>query len=208
MVCEWLTWNYECDLPNWLTLLIEVMIGAGIAVYFFAHQRKEKQKKRRWALQRIAEIYDSVDDQINVLEEMKKEIQKGNKGRALEDPEGRNYQTLIELPRRDVQHWALFLEDAVNLHSNDLDQGIKEITKFLIFQIKRLNDTQYLKAIDDIVECNKSYHKKLISIKPNPIEDYKESEKAIIDHMKNGGLSWEDEIDHLYYGKLNKKKQA
>ena len=206
MVCEWFTWNYECDLPNWLTLVIEVMIGAGIAVYFFVHHMKERRKKRRWALRRITEIYNSVDDQIGVLEEIHKEYKERN-------PKGRNDQTdirwlkkEIEMPRRDVLVWASELDGAVNLHSSDLDQGIKEITKFLIFQIKRLKDPLSLNVIDDIVECNKFYHKKLASIKPNPIKDFQVSQDLMIGCMEGGQLSWKDHLDHLYHGKLNKKK--
>jgi len=52
MVCEWFSFLSECDIPNWLALLIEIILGTTLALIFFgwqwnirAHRRDAGQAK-------------------------------------------------------------------------------------------------------------------------------------------------------------------
>jgi hypothetical protein len=214
MVCEWFTWNSDCDLPNWFALLTEGIIGAGITTYFFAHQRNEKKRKKRLALQRIADAYDMVDDQINVLKIYENEI----KENISTDPKNHDYQINIEQSIKgrkntieNLQGYTSNLNDALDLFSDDLDQGMKAITKFLIDKIGNLevpldDKPSPIIFLDDVIEVNKRYNEILTSIKPNPRKDFKKSLEAMSEYTtKGGGLPWTNHMDHLYYGKLDKK---
>lgn len=47
MSCEWFTLDPNCDIPNWLTMLIELSIGGGIASWFFWKQKQQGDKLQK-----------------------------------------------------------------------------------------------------------------------------------------------------------------
>ena len=44
MICELFSFVPECDIPNWLTMLLELMIGGIIAGWFFWRQKQQGDK--------------------------------------------------------------------------------------------------------------------------------------------------------------------
>lgn len=213
MVCEWFTWIPACDLPNWLALLIGGLIGIGIAAYFYLRQYKEKKKKQGIAVKRIADAYDMVNDQISVLEEIKKEYQE----QVSTNTEKNDYQLNIEESKKwwkitveNLNGYSSRLNDYLDLFSEDLDQNVKAITNHLVSLIKSLKspiiESKNIDFLDIIVDYNNHYKDKLNSIKPNPIAADKKDKKGFSDLMVKGmGLPTKDFIDHLYSGELNKK---
>ena len=72
MVCEPLSFLPECDIPNWLTMILELAIGLGIAgmVALFLFKREEKrQKKDREDLEYlIKKQHEIIERQGNLIE--------------------------------------------------------------------------------------------------------------------------------------------
>ena len=211
MVCEWFTWESECDFPNWLALLIGGLIGVGISTYFFIYQRSETKKKKRCALQRIADNYDALEDQILVLkdfeneDELEKIFLSVSKTVNKFQNKRECYIYWRESTLTNVEAWASQLDKSLILFSEDLDQGIKAITNLLTFTIYRLretlhDDSKYKRTLDDVIDVNRCYNNILISIKPNPREDFTNSMKDWSD--KSGGR--EVQMNHLYSCKMKK----
>lgn len=214
MVCEWFTWEPGCDLPNWLALLIGGLIGMGITAYFSIRQRIEKKKKKRLALQRIADIYDNIEDQISVLEgyENEDELEESflNNPKILKKFQDKReyYIYWRNETLKNVEGWASHLDEYIILFSEDLDQGMKAITKFLIFTINRLrktldDDSRYKSTLKDVIEVNRCYNNILTNIKPNPREDFADSIKNWPDESEG----WEVQMNHLYFGKVKNNSQ-
>jgi len=211
MVCEWFTWDPECDLPNWLALFIGGLIGTGVATYFFVHQRIEKKKRKRLALQRIASIYENLEDQISVLESYENEDELEefflNNPKSLKKFQDKREYYLYwrDETLKNVEGWVSELDESIILFSEDLDQGMKAITKFLIFTVNRLrktinDDSKYKETLKDVVEVNRCYNNILTNIKPNPREDFTDSMKDWPEKSEG----WEVQMNHLYFGKVKK----
>jgi len=46
MVCEWFSFLAECDIPNWFTLIIEIILGTILALIFFSWQWNIRRRRR------------------------------------------------------------------------------------------------------------------------------------------------------------------
>ncbi len=67
MLCELFSFVQECDIPNWLTMAIELTIGGLVGIVFFIIQHKQgmklqkiideqedfRKKKRRWTIEQL-----------------------------------------------------------------------------------------------------------------------------------------------------------
>ena len=68
MICELFP---SCDFPNWFTMLVEIIIGLGIAVLIFAIDQKNKKKtdhlskQMSHTIQRIDMIIGKANDETN-----------------------------------------------------------------------------------------------------------------------------------------------
>ena len=87
MPCEWFTLDPNCDIPNWLTMTIELSIGGGIASLFFFRQwiqgkkiqnvidEQDKHQKRRYyfSLGYIHSHLINVRNSFKTRDELEKE---------------------------------------------------------------------------------------------------------------------------------------
>lgn len=81
MPCEWFTFVQECDIPNWLDLIIELVIGGSLAIIFFIIQTRQEDKLQKvidaqekfrreqheFAIQRLRSYLSSLQTTVDSL---------------------------------------------------------------------------------------------------------------------------------------------
>lgn len=60
IICEWFSFASECDIPNWLTALIELSIGGVVAVGFFKRQQNVINNQKKIAQSNIFLAFSGV----------------------------------------------------------------------------------------------------------------------------------------------------
>lgn len=67
MPCELFTFDHACDMPHWLGLIIEIIIGLIISAIFFKRQDDQTKKHNRIFNNRHNHAYYSIRDSLEAI---------------------------------------------------------------------------------------------------------------------------------------------
>ncbi len=59
----WWSWDPICDIPNWVSLVIEgIVIGGGLGFFFYWLQRRKSKKREKYALKKLSSHLVTFED--------------------------------------------------------------------------------------------------------------------------------------------------
>lgn len=74
MNCEFFTFAPLCDIPNWFTMIIELLIGGTVAIYFFIRQQKQGKKiqliideQQEFRTKKYSHLIDKIQGLLNSI---------------------------------------------------------------------------------------------------------------------------------------------
>lgn len=177
MICDWFTFVQECDVPNWVALAIELIIGGSLALFFFIRQKKQgaklqkiideqeefRKKRYNWTIASLRSLFPNLKENLKELEK------NAQKYYELLKPtqESEFFETLIEAQELLREHYVIRMEKIS-------DQSVGIISPEII------------EKIDDIIATSKRKVREVTSdgIKYNQIY-YQSAIAGIDDLLKN-----------------------
>ena len=141
MICDWFTFVQECDVPNWVALVIELIIGGSLAVFFFIRQKRQgtklqkiideqeefRKKRYEWAIASLQSLFPNLKEN---LKELEKNAQRYSE-MAKPSQESEFFEALIEAQEILREHYVIRMEkisdQSIGIISPEIIEKIDDI---------------------------------------------------------------------------------
>ena len=136
MICEWFSVLSECDIPNWITIIIELGIGGFVAGLFFWKQKKQGDK--------IESVVDKMQQQQTSISNLISEI------KILEEKQNKyiDQQTQIQIKSVEYAFFSIYTDLSLIRSNLSIIKGIREKHP----DLKDQNEQTYMKDIKQEVQ--------------------------------------------------------
>lgn len=120
MGCQLFSFAQECDIPNWFSLIIEVILGLIITISFFIHQKYKSDSRARTATKRIiVHLIDLKKSQEHLKKSINDYYEKTiDKNKLIHSLEG-------------IKHSSESLEMMLVLYANSINEEVLSKIEFL-----------------------------------------------------------------------------